>query len=54
MLKIDFQKYFDGNDVLYYDSKYIITILEKMYKNNLTKIKEKVSNAKVIVSEEQN
>lgn len=53
MSKLNFQKYFDGNENSYYDSKYIIVILEGMLENSFEKISESVDDAKVLVNEEQ-
>ena len=53
MQKIDFQKFFDGNDAMHYDSKYPITILERILEKSFDEIKTIVIDAKVIVSEVQ-
>ncbi len=52
MSNLNFQKYFD-EDNYYYDSKYIITILETMLGINFEEIKRTVNDSKVLLTEEQ-
>ena len=53
MSKFNFQEYFDENKKTYYDSKYIITILESVLERDFDEIKSTVSNSKVLLTEEE-
>lgn len=53
MMNLNFESYFKDTDNRYYDSKYIITILENILGNKLDNIKNNVSNTQVVVTKEQ-
>ncbi len=53
MENLNFEPYFGDTDIQYYDSKYLITILENILENKLDEIKNKINNTQVMVSKEQ-
>lgn len=53
MANVNLNRYFQNKSSDYYDSKYIITILEGEMKSNLSDIKNKVNNAQIVVSKEE-
>lgn len=53
MEKLNFETYFKDSNRKYYDSKYIITILESILGKKLDEIKKEVKNAKVSVTKEE-
>ena len=50
---LNFDSYFKNTNNQYYDSKYLITILENILESKIDEIKKKVTNAQIMVSEEQ-
>ncbi len=53
MTNLDFEPYFKSTNTQYYDSKYIITILENILGNRLDDIKNWINSTQVVVSKEQ-
>ena len=53
MKNLNFDFYFDNVDSKYYDSKYIITVLENILGSKFGDIKNAVSSAQVVVTKEQ-
>ncbi len=53
MKNLNFEPYFDSTDTQYYESKYIITILENILENRLDDIKNEINNTQIVVSKEQ-
>ena len=50
MKNLNFDFYFDNVDSKYYDSKYIITVLENILGSKFGDIKNAVSSAQVVVT----
>lgn len=53
MENLNFDLYFESADNQYYDSKYIITILENILGNKFNDITDAVNSAQVVVTKEQ-
>lgn len=53
MENLNFDSYFESTDNQYYDSKFIITILENILGTNFDDIKKTVNGAQVVVTKEQ-
>lgn len=53
MTRLNFDHYFENTDIEYYDSKYLITILENILGNNIVNIKNRVNDIKISVTAEQ-
>lgn len=53
MAKLNLEKYFDGTDYKYYDSSFLISILEQILGKNLSEVKNDVINLQVSVTKEQ-
>ena len=53
MDELNFEHYFENKDIKYYDSKYIITVLENILGGCLDDIKNKIKNTQIVVNEEQ-
>lgn len=53
MTNLNFETYFESTNNQYYDSKYIITILENILGNKLDDIRNEINNTRVIVFNEQ-
>lgn len=53
MKSINFDDYFNDTNNRYYDSKYIITILENLLDNKLDNIKHEVKSTQIIVTKNQ-
>lgn len=53
MESLNFDSYFESADNQYYDSKFIITILENIFGTNFDDIKNTVNSAQVVVTKEQ-
>lgn len=53
MESLNFDSYFESADNQYYDSKFIITILENIFGTNFDDIKNAVNSAQVVVTKEQ-
>lgn len=53
MVNLNFEPFFESTDTKYYDSRYIITILETILGDRLEEIKKKVNSTQVVVSKEQ-
>lgn len=52
MASIKFETCFNGNENEYYDSKFIITILEDILGKTIVEIKKDVNDNKIIVTKE--
>lgn len=53
MVNLNFEPYFEDKDKQYYDSKYIITILENILGNRLDNIKNEINDTQIVVSKEE-
>ena len=53
MTNLNFEPYFENTNIQYYDSKYIVTILENILGDTLEETKNKINKTQVIVSKEQ-
>ncbi len=53
MTNLNFQSYFENTDTQYYDSKYIITIIEDILGNKLDDIKKEINDTQIVVSKQQ-
>ncbi len=53
MEHLDFEPYFESDANKYYDSKYIVTILENILGNKLDDIKNEINNTQIVVTKGQ-
>ncbi len=53
MARLNLEKYFNGTDYKYYDSSFLISILEQILGKNLSEVKNDVNNLQVSVIAEQ-
>ncbi len=53
MVNLNLEPYFESADIQYYDSKYMITILENILGNKIEDIKKEINDAQIVVSNEQ-
>lgn len=53
MSRLNLEKYFDGTDNKYYDSNFLISILEQILGKNLSEIIDDVNNAQISVTSDE-
>ena len=53
MIDVDFNDYFDNSDNNYYDSKFIIKILEDILDKGIDSINSDIDNCQITVTQKQ-